>query len=130
VQEKEIDIDASDICGELGECLSAPSSQCAEQWRRSAGKEKRLAKTAKREEGREHEGGRTQDQVGDPIVAPAPPHPFGQIEEYIRVPLSRVDKLLYLVGEVVINKMKASAMTYQAKKLSKLSKEAQKSISV
>jgi chemotaxis protein histidine kinase CheA len=51
------------------------------------------------------------------------------MEEYIRVPLSRVDKLLYLVGEVVINKMKASAMITQTKRLSKLSKEMQKTIS-
>jgi two-component system chemotaxis sensor kinase CheA len=43
--------------------------------------------------------------------------------------MSRVDKLLYLVGEVVINKMKASVMSAQAKKLSKLSREAQKSVS-
>jgi two-component system chemotaxis sensor kinase CheA len=40
-----------------------------------------------------------------------------------------VDKLLYLVGEVVINKMKSSAKIAQAKRLSKLSKEVQKSIS-
>jgi two-component system chemotaxis sensor kinase CheA len=40
-----------------------------------------------------------------------------------------VDKLLYLVGEVLINKMKVSAITTQAKSLAKLSKEAQKSIS-
>ena len=37
-------------------------------------------------------------------------------EEYIRVPLSRVDKLLYLVGEVVINKMKASVDDCPGKK--------------
>jgi len=42
----------------------------------------------------------------------------------------QVDKLLYLVGEVVINKMKSSAKIAQAKRLSNLSKEVQKSIPV
>ncbi len=49
-------------------------------------------------------------------------------EEYIRVPLSRVDKLLYLVGEMVIHRMRSSAKVAQAKKLSKLSRDVQKSL--
>ncbi|MGQ9509031.1 MAG: response regulator [Thermodesulfobacteriota bacterium] len=55
-----------------------------------------------------------------------PQHPA---EEYLRVPLSRVDRLLYLVGEVVIQKMKSSAKVVQAKKLLRLTKEIQRSFS-
>jgi chemotaxis protein histidine kinase CheA len=40
-----------------------------------------------------------------------------------------VDKVLYLIGEVVIYKMKTSATVAQAKRLSKLSKEVQKGLS-
>ncbi|MFQ5680886.1 MAG: response regulator [Candidatus Omnitrophota bacterium] len=50
-------------------------------------------------------------------------------EEYIRVPLSRVNKLLNLVGEMVINKMKSSSKIAQAKHLFVSSKELQKRIS-
>ena len=74
-------------------------------------------------------GRKKQDEVVDRMSEPVPPLRLAPMEEYIRVPLSRVDKLLYLVGEVLINKMKVSAITTQAKSLSRLSKEAQKSIS-
>ena len=50
-------------------------------------------------------------------------------EEYVRVPLSRINKLLNLVGEMVINKMKSSTKIAQAKKLPKLTKDIQKKIS-
>ena len=77
---------------------------------------------------REREGGKIADKVTDRMNEAVAPHLSAQTEEYIRVPLSRVDKLLYLVGEVVINKMKISTISAQAKRLSKLSKEMQKSI--
>ncbi|MEI6438265.1 MAG: response regulator [Candidatus Omnitrophota bacterium] len=45
--------------------------------------------------------------------------------EYVRVPLSRVNKLLNLIGEMVINKMNSSAKISRAKKMSQLSKDLQ-----
>jgi two-component system chemotaxis sensor kinase CheA len=62
------------------------------------------------------------------VVAVTPSHPV-QIEEYIRVPISRINKFLNLIGEMVINKMKSSEKISQTKRLFKLSKEAQKRVS-
>ncbi len=49
-----------------------------------------------------------------------------QIEEYIRVPVSKVDQILNLVGEMVIRKMKSSQKSSQVKRLIKLAGEIQK----
>lgn len=46
-------------------------------------------------------------------------------EEYIRVPLRRVNKLLNLVGEMVIAKMKTSARINRLKNLTRLTKKIQ-----
>jgi two-component system chemotaxis sensor kinase CheA len=175
VQEKkidaEVDLDASDICRELEECISAAQAIRTRKKREKQPKgEKETVETQAKDEPekdyaqKEQEGSRsttrpevqgslevhpeprsytppskavlheaerlkkTQDKVVDRTSETVPPHPSGPMEEYIRVPTSRVDKLLYLVGEVVINKMRASAMSTQAKRLSKLSRETQKSI--
>ncbi len=172
----EVDIDASDICRELEECISAAQPiRTTRKRERGPKKEKVIAQTQSKDEqgkgnhqkeqevnlsapppeipgspstrafrqaetpefnrGAQTEGLEVHPEPrfstppskgGDPEAAS--PHPTGPREEYIRVPMSRVDKLLYLVGEVVINKMKASAVSAQAKRLSKLSREAQKSI--
>lgn len=107
VQEQEIDLDASDLCRELEACIAANQYG-----------------TGTRSEPRE--GEKNHGQVPPPVSeGPSPPT---QRDEYIRVPLSRVDKLLYLVGEVVIHRMKSSAKVAQAKRLSKLSREVQKGI--
>jgi two-component system chemotaxis sensor kinase CheA len=156
VQEKQIDVDASEICRDLEGCLSGTRGITrGRQERREEGEEKaqetqeeRIGPERKQEterehhredeaaetqskagQGKVHEGRKTQDEGAGRTSEPIAPHPSTQMEEYIRVPLSRVDKLLYLVGEVLINRMKVSAITTQAKSLSKLSKEAQKSIS-
>ncbi|MBF0387244.1 MAG: response regulator [Candidatus Omnitrophica bacterium] len=50
-------------------------------------------------------------------------------EEYVRVPLSRVNKLLNLIGEMVINKMNSSAKISRAKKMGVLSKDMQVALS-
>ncbi|PIQ89336.1 MAG: hypothetical protein COV72_03555 [Candidatus Omnitrophica bacterium CG11_big_fil_rev_8_21_14_0_20_42_13] len=50
----------------------------------------------------------------------------GQIEEYVRVPLSRINKLLNLLGEMVINKIKTSQKIITLKKITKLTKDSQK----
>ncbi len=186
----EVDVDASDICRELEECISATQPiRTTKKREKGRKKEKEVAETeandeqAKGDQQKEQEAnlstpppevpsrpstrafrqaqGPELNQGAFPQVqnpefnlgaqakgpevrseshSPAPPskaalheapspHSAARTEEYIRVPISRVDKLLYLVGEVVINKMKASAMSAQAKRLSKLSREAQKSIS-
>jgi len=131
VKGKEIDVDASDICRELEACISGTQGIRIQRKRERGRKgEKEAVETQEKVgQGKEHERGRTQDEVVDRMSEAVAPHTSAQMEEYIRVPLSRVDKLLYLVGEVVINKMKASVIIAQTKRLSKLSKEVQKSIS-
>ncbi len=113
--EQEIDVDVSGLCGELEACL---------------GPKQEIEPVRGSEPGGEPEGEKMSPELPARSVgkAPSPPPPTPQ-EEYIRVPLSRADKLLYLVGELVINRMKSSAKIAQAKRLSKLSKEAQRSIS-
>lgn len=49
-------------------------------------------------------------------------------DEYIRIPLSRVNKLLRLTGEMVINKMKSSAKITRMKRLDRFAGEAQRKI--
>jgi two-component system chemotaxis sensor kinase CheA len=106
-QEQEIEVDVTDLCRELEACLAANQDGTGTTSEPSEGEKK-------------------QGQVPSPVSeGPSPP---AQRDEYIRVPLSRVDKLLYLVGEVVIHRMKSSAKVTQAKRLSKLSREVQKSI--
>jgi two-component system chemotaxis sensor kinase CheA len=156
VQGKEIDVDASEICRDLEGCLSGTQG-IRPQKKLERGQEKAeeeaepqkseiqtggkrepeheteakiVPETQERVEQKEEcEGEKKQDKVVDHMSEPVTPFRLAPMEEYIRVPLSRVDKLLYLVGEVLINKMKVSAITTQAKSLSKLSKDAQKSIS-
>ncbi len=127
----EIDVDATDICRELEECISAAQAIRTRKKREKGPKREKEAVEIQQKGGqeKEHEGEKTPEKVVDRVSEAAAPHLSAQTEEYIRVPLSRVDKLLYLVGEVVINKMRASAISAQAKRLSKLSKEVQKSIS-
>ncbi len=127
----EIDVDATDICRELEECISAAQAIRTRKKREKGPKREKEAVEIQRKgrQEEEHEGEKTPEKVVDRVSEAAAPHLPAQTEEYIRVPLSRVDKLLYLVGEVVINKMRASAISAQAKRLSKLSKEVQRSIS-
>ncbi|HUL30140.1 MAG TPA: ATP-binding protein, partial [Thermodesulfobacteriota bacterium] len=130
VQGKEIDVDASGICRELEQCLSG--TQGVGLQKTSEGrldKEERSVESLP-EAGQEKNfpTEKAPDEVKERTIETAPTHLPAPMEEYIRVPLSRVDKLLYLVGEVVINKMKASAAIAQTKKLSRLSKEMQRSI--
>jgi len=156
VQEKEIDVDASKICRDLEECLSGTRGirTREKQERKDEGEEKALetqekgigAKSEpeskyklhsedevtetqpKTEQEEEHGDRKRQDESANRMSEPVALHSSAHTEEYIRVPLSRVDKLLYLVGEVVINKMMFSTISLQAKRLSKLSNEMQKSV--
>jgi len=54
--------------------------------------------------------------------------PSGVEGEFIRVPLSRINTLMNLAGEMVINKVKAEYKISMVKKLSKLAKESQKEL--
>ena len=107
IQEQEVEFDVSDLCRELEACTAANQDG-----------------TGMRSE--PSEGEKNHRRV--PFPATEGPSSPAQRDEYIRVPLSRVDKLLYLVGEVVIHRMKSSAKVAQAKRLSKLGREVQKSI--
>ena len=138
IQEKEIDVDTSDICRDLEACISGTEGIRIRRKRERGHKREKEAGAIRFRAGetqeksgqeKEHEEVRKRDEAVDRMSEAVAPHPSAQMEEYIRVPLSRVDKLLYLVGEVVINKMKSSVMIAQTKRLSKLSKELQKSIS-
>ncbi len=106
-QEQDIDVDVSDLCRELETCTPAN--------RDGAG-----TKSGPHQPEHKQEQPSSSVKEGPAAVALR--------DEYIRVPLSRVDKLLYLVGEVVIHRMKSSAKIAEAKRLSKLSREVQKSI--
>jgi two-component system chemotaxis sensor kinase CheA len=137
VQEKGIDIDASEICRMLEECISATQGIQGQKKKEKVSKkpkevfeiQEKNGQAKEQKVGKAQDGGpKKQDQSVDHANEVAPPHQTTPIEEYIRVPLSRVDKLLYLVGEVVSNRMKTSIMVTQAKRLSRLSKELQKSI--
>jgi chemotaxis protein histidine kinase CheA len=114
VQDKEIDVDVSDLCRDLETCMAAKQE---------------TGPLRKSQSEREHEEGRSQGKVLHPEKERENPPSSTQRDEYIRVPLSRVDQLLYLVGEMVIHRMKSSTKIAQAKRLFKLSKELQKSIS-
>jgi len=156
LQEKEIDVDTSCICRELEESLSGTRGirTPVKQERRDEAEEKALETyelgirtegegenerghhredeavetQPQAEQGKKHGDRRRQDEPVTRMSEPVAPYLSGHTEEYIRVPLSKVDKLLYLVGEVVINKMMFSTVSLQAKRLSKLSKEMQKSV--
>ena len=126
VQGKEIDVDVSDLCRELE--ASVPGSQAVRV-------RKKLRKGPKKKDGRKAPAEKFPEKTPeagekseDPLHAADASSPSIPVEEYIRVPLSRVDKLLYLIGEVVIYKMKSAATIARAKRLSKLSKEAQRAV--
>src|SRR4030042_5640063 len=84
LQEQEIEVDVSDLCGELEVCLAA--NQDGTRSEPSDGEKKHRQVPSPAREG---------------------PSSLAQRDAYIRVPLSRVDKLLYLVGEGVIHRLKA-----------------------
>ena len=142
-QENKVDIDVSDVCRELEKCIAGkPGTSEQESGDTQRKREKETKKTQKKESRRSRKKGPEKPQIKEKPttieerneIVPPPsetvtPPPSVQTEEYIRVPLSRVNKLLYLVGEMVINKMKSSAKIGQAKRLSRLSKEALRNIS-
>jgi two-component system chemotaxis sensor kinase CheA len=139
-REEKVDVDVSNVCKELEQCYAA--KPLTRERRREDGGQKRSKGTRGKESGRSGKRKPKKsetiektatiekpDDVTRPRTEAMTPPPSVQTDEYIRVPLSRVNKLLYLVGELVINKMKSSAKIGHAKRISKLSREALKSIS-
>jgi two-component system chemotaxis sensor kinase CheA len=107
VKEEEIDIDIAQVCAELEGILEIQGEEVHE----------------KQEE----------KKVSAPHAEPASSQPSilkedGISQEYIRVPVYRVNKLLNLTGEMVINKMKSSEKVSQIKKLARRVKETQKDL--
>lgn len=98
-QEENVEIDVSQVCRDLEECSGGARA-----------KDKPVS-TA---------DAPTQTQGTVPEA-----HAASGVDEYIRVPVSRVNKLLALSGEMVINKMKTTAKVSQFKKLARLAKEVQ-----
>ena len=138
-QGKKVDVDVLDVCGELEECITEkPVTKEQRTEKEAIGKQKnKPQKPQTKDEGRnkkpelkreEAKKLKAEKQKETPRLT-SDESGATAVEEYIRVPVSRVNKLLYLVGEMVINKMKSSAKIAQAKRISKLGKEAQKSIS-
>ena len=76
--------------------------------------------------------GAKENRTVSPAVKPAAGEvrASAPVEEYVRVPVSRINTLFNLVGEVVINKMKSSHKVVLAKKLVRFSREAHKRFSV
>lgn len=93
------EMDASAVCQGLDECLSGAGHDPVQSVKAV-------------EPAKEAESGKGSDVVS----------------EYVRVPLSRVNKLLNLIGEMVINKMNSSAKISRAKKMSVLSRDIQESL--
>lgn len=129
-QGKEEGPDISDLCKELEECLSETQRAKKQKKRTKGQSKKREGRESQKEseskiaaEEEEKSGRAGQQKEGSATLALST-----QTEEYLRVPLSKVDKLLYLVGEVVINKMKTSTISAEVKRLSRLSKQLQKGI--
>ncbi len=108
-QKDKIDIDISQICRELEECIYIQED--GENRKEKSEISYRLQRRRQSSED----------------VDPQARHT--NIEEYIRVPLSRVNKLLNLVGELIINKMSSSTKINQAKRISGLTKGVQRRIS-
>ena len=102
---KKVTIDVSSICSNLELCLpqdvSIPEKKSKKSSRKAKKKEENAASPAE---------SIPPPQVESAVAITASDSEFftSPSEEYIRVPLSRINKLLNLLGEMVINKIKAS----------------------
>jgi two-component system chemotaxis sensor kinase CheA len=110
----------------------APSVEVPRTGKKGERKKKTSPSQANPEKGEGRETPNPEDKAmphGNPAAETRTSKRVPETEEFIRVPLNKVNKLLYLAGEVVINKIRSSMTRSQARKLSRLSKEAQKNIS-
>lgn len=120
-KEEKIDVDMSLICGELDECVGGEIETRGQRTVEKRGVVERKIDKERKEGG--DKGERPKNPEG---AAERQAQVFA--DEYIRVPISKVNKLLNLVGEIVVNKMKSSQKIIQAKRLVKLSKETQRMV--
>ncbi len=124
VKEEPIDIDPSEICAKLAviadgeEKRKNGDSSRARSARLRSGQEGQPPGD-KDQEARGKEDKKSESAVSEPTS-----------DEFIRVPTSRVNKLLNLVGEMVINKMKSSSKIAQSRKIFVGTKDMQKRIAV
>lgn len=132
---EEIDVDMSVICGELDECIAqkpavkeekpqVKKEETGKDWQKPAQK----SGVDERKIDEERKGDEDKAEIAKNNEGKPERQPSGYAEEYIRVPISKVNKLLNLVGEIVVNKMKSSQKIIQAKRLVKLSKESQRMV--
>ena len=118
-REEPIDVDVSEICRALEQGFA---------------KEKERVETRKEKKpGKKPEEKRTKEADKQKLARPAAPAAIASVqeavvEEYIRVPIGRINALLNLVGEMIINKMKTSHKVAQAKRLFRITQETQKRI--
>ncbi|MDP1852635.1 MAG: hybrid sensor histidine kinase/response regulator [Candidatus Omnitrophota bacterium] len=133
IRGQHVDIDVSVVCSELELCLVSRDSKSLHkelkaQSRAKDKKEERKKESPAAEEEvikkKEESFLETVNNSTLPQASPAP------IDEYVRVSLSRINKLLNLLGEMVINKIKASQKIIALKKITKSTKEHQKRLSV
>ncbi|MFQ5901132.1 MAG: response regulator [Thermodesulfobacteriota bacterium] len=122
---EEADTDIADVCKELEGAVKEVSLEEKKAKAEYPGKRQKADR-------QEEKGGKTKNKKKEKKkdkAGPAPNRkikPSQLIEEYIRVPVSRVNKLLNLVGELVINKMNSTQKINETKKIASASKEIHK----
>lgn len=127
-----VDIDVSVVCSELELCLAGKDTKSMHrelkvQSRAKDKKEERKKEPPAAEEAAiEKKPEVFSESTDNPTLPQALSAP---IDEYVRVSLSRINKLLNLLGEMVINKIKASQKIIALKKITKSTKEHQKRLS-
>jgi len=126
VNHETINLDISEICSELAKCVAVNTDSPPLPPHAADLKPQEDTKISNKTES--HDGNITvpasRITVHEPKTAAQESKPV--TEEYIRVPISKVNKLLNLVGEVVINKMKSSQEVSRIKKFTKHTREIQK----
>ncbi len=119
INDKDVDVDISNICERLEFCI----------YKKESVKDKPKEKTAILAEAKVENKKEKRKQPATLKFQNQSSEKTSHLEEYIRVPVSRVNNLLNLVGEMVINKMKSSRKIVQVKRLSKMAKDMQKRFS-
>jgi chemotaxis protein histidine kinase CheA len=64
--------------------------------------------------------------IPEPVAKPSEPEPVARGDEYIRIPISRINTLFNLVGELVIHKVKSSYKLTSLRQLTQQIKTSQK----
>lgn len=115
VKGEKIDINVALICSDLEGCIESKKRRVKKQ----EGKKEEVSHILDKTKIGRQEKISSSDSDSSRVSFPA-------TEEYVRVSLRRVSKLLNLVGEMVINKIKASQKIIALKKITRLAKDSQK----